>query len=83
MEIHMFSLKFDLFFPSLDAAKDAAKSLNAILKAPAPPADPREHKRMLDELRHARERVRLQSVTTAACFCNAALSLWRRSARPS
>lgn len=57
----MFSLKFDLFFPGFDAARDAAKKLNALLKPPAPPADPREHKRMLDELRLAREKLRAQS----------------------
>ena len=57
----MFSLRFDLLFPSLDAAKDAAKRLNALLKPPTPPADPREHKRMLDELRLAREKLRAQS----------------------
>lgn len=57
----MFSLRFDLLFPSLDAAKDAAKRLNALLNPPAPPADPREHKRMLDELRLAREKLRAQS----------------------
>lgn len=57
----MFSLRFDLLFPSFDAAKDAAKRLNALLKPPAPLADPREHKRMLDELRLAREKLRAQS----------------------
>ena len=53
----MFSLKFDLLFPSFDAAKNAAKKLNNLMRSPAPPADVREYKRMLDELRQAREKV--------------------------
>ena len=64
----MFSLKFDLFFPSFDAAKDAAKRLNAFLKTPRSPADPRQHKRMLDELRLARDKVRLQSAAHRNLF---------------
>ena len=63
----MFSLKFDLLFPSFDAAKDAAKKLNAFLKTP-PPADPRQHRRMLDELRLARDKVRLQSAAHRNLF---------------
>lgn len=58
----MFSLKFDLLFPSLEAAKDAARKLNAMLNSPRPHADPREYRRMLEELRMAREKVRAQSL---------------------
>ncbi len=64
----MFSLKFDLLFPSLGAAKEAAKRLNAAFAPAAPPADLREHKRMLDELRLARENTRLQSVVHRNLF---------------
>jgi hypothetical protein len=60
MEMSMLSLKFDLLLPSLDAARRAAFTLNALLKPPARPADPREYKRMLDELRLARETSRLR-----------------------
>jgi hypothetical protein len=56
----MFSLKFDLLFSSLYLAKATAKKLNTSLKRPAPPADPREFQRMRDELRSARENVRMQ-----------------------
>ena len=56
----MFSLKFDLPFPSLDQAKAAAKKLNFSIRRSAPPADPREMKRMRDELRLARDKVRMQ-----------------------
>lgn len=56
----MFSLKFDLLFTGLDAARDAAKKMNAALAPPTPPADPRAYKRMLDELHQARERTKLQ-----------------------
>jgi hypothetical protein len=56
----MFSLKFDLLFPSLDLAKATAKKLNTALRRPAPLADPRELQRMRDELRTAREKVRMQ-----------------------
>ncbi len=58
----MFSLKFDLLFPSFEAAKGAARKLNAVLKPPRPHADPRELRRMLAELREARERVRAQTL---------------------
>ena len=58
----MFSLKFDLLFPSLESARQMAKSLNGLLKGPAPPTDPREHKRMLDELRLARYKAQAQAV---------------------
>ena len=57
----MFSLKFDLLFPSFDAAKFAAKRLNALFKSPELPADPREYKRIKDELRQARDKLQLQA----------------------
>lgn len=56
----MFSLKFDLLFPSLEAAKATAKKLNARLKRPPPKGDPRELQRMRAELTLAREKVRMQ-----------------------
>ena len=56
----MFSLKFDLLFPSLEMAKATAKKLNFTLARPAPIGDPRELKRMRDELDQAREKVRQQ-----------------------
>lgn len=55
----MFSLKFDLLFPSIDMAKAAARKLNANWKRTGKSADPRELKRMQDELRLARERMRM------------------------
>ena len=58
----MFSLKFDLLFPSFDAAKDAAKKLNALFKPQILSHDPREYKRMTDELKSARERVAAQTL---------------------
>lgn len=64
----MFSLKFDLLFPSFAAAKDAAQKLNAVLKPARPHADPRESRRMLAELREARERVRAQSLVHRNLF---------------
>ncbi|WP_373505014.1 hypothetical protein [Aestuariivirga sp.] len=63
----MFSLKFDLLFPSLDMAKATAKKLNATFRWPDVPIEPRELKRMQDELRLARERVRAQ-VTAGRLF---------------
>jgi hypothetical protein len=63
----MFSLKFDLLFPSLDMAKATAKKLNLALKRPDLPCEPRELKRMQDELRQAREKVRTQ-VTAGRLF---------------
>ena len=60
METLLFPLKFDLLFPSLDMAKATAKKLNTALKRPEMSCEPREHKRMQDELRLARERVRAQ-----------------------
>ena len=56
----MFTLKFDLLFPSLDMAKATAKKLNTALKRQDLPLEPRELQRMQDELRLAREKVRTQ-----------------------
>lgn len=64
----MFSLKFDLLFPSFEAAKETARKLNAALQPAAPFADPRDHQRMLEELRLARDRSRLQSVVHRNLF---------------
>jgi hypothetical protein len=58
----MFSLKFDLLFPSLDRVKATAKRLNRPFQRPDMPVDPRELKRMQDELRLAREHVRAQMI---------------------
>jgi hypothetical protein len=55
----MFSLKFDLLFPSLDMAKATARKLNAKWKRTGKSADPRELKRLQDELHLTRERVRM------------------------
>jgi hypothetical protein len=63
----MFSLKFDLLFPSLDMAKATAKKLNMALKRPDSPCEPRELHRMQQELRQAREKVRAQ-VTAGRLF---------------
>ena len=64
----MFSLKFDLLFPSIDLAKATAKKLNGALKRPPSDIDPREFKRMQDELRLAREKVRRQSMVNRQLF---------------
>ena len=63
----MFSLNLDLLFPSLDMAKATAKKLNAALKRQDSPCEPRELKRMQDELRLAREKVGAQ-VTAGRLF---------------
>lgn len=68
MEILMFPLKLDLLFPSLDKAKAAARSLNTALRRPPSTIDPRELQRMKDELRIAREKVRLQSIINRNLF---------------
>lgn len=63
----MFSLKFDLLFPSLDMAKATAKLLNKPFKRRDILVEPRELQRMQDELRLAREHVRAQ-VTAGRFF---------------
>ena len=64
----MFSLKFDLLFPSIEIAKATAKKLNGKLKQPPSNIDPREFKRMKDELRQAREDVRKQAMVNRRLF---------------
>ena len=56
----MFSLNFDPLFLGLEKAKQAALSFNAGWRRPPSDADPRELQRMQDELRAARERLRMQ-----------------------
>ncbi len=56
----MFSLKLDLLFPSIGIAKATARKLNTAFKRQDLPCEPRELKRMQDELRLAREKVRAQ-----------------------
>jgi hypothetical protein len=55
----MFSLKFDLLFPTIQAAKRLARSLN---EPPISHADPREFKRMQVELRLAREKIKAEAL---------------------
>ena len=49
----MFSLKFDLLFPSIEMAKAAARKLNSGMKRKDVPIEPREIYRMQQELRAA------------------------------
>jgi len=56
----MFSLNFDPLFLGLDKVKETARVLNARWRRPPSDADPRELQRMQDELRAARERLRMQ-----------------------
>ncbi|PZF77259.1 hypothetical protein DK847_07990 [Aestuariivirga litoralis] len=56
----MFSLNFDPLFLGLEKAKQAALLLNAGWRRQPSDADPRELQRMQDELRAARERLRMQ-----------------------
>jgi hypothetical protein len=67
MEHCMFSLKFDLLFPTIGMAKAAARKLNTRLKRPDTPIEPRELYRMQQELRAAQERIRYQ-VTAGRLF---------------
>ncbi len=56
----MFDLKQNLFFAAVSDAKDFAKKLNRWLQHPRhSSADPREVHRMRNELRAAREHMRL------------------------
>ena len=52
----MFSLKSDLLFPSIAAAKELARKLNRVASQARNPTDPRELRRIREELRQARER---------------------------
>jgi hypothetical protein len=57
----MFAIKNDLFFPTIEAAKEIARKFNARRNAnDMRDADPREVQRMRDELRAAREAHRLK-----------------------
>jgi hypothetical protein len=67
MEHCMFSLKFDLLFPTIGMAKAAARKLNTHLKRQDTPIEPRELYRMQQELRAAQERIRHQ-VTAGRLF---------------
>jgi hypothetical protein len=67
MEHCMFSLKFDLLFPTIGMAKATARKLDAGLKRPDTPVEPRELYRMQQELRAAQERIRYQ-VTAGRLF---------------
>jgi hypothetical protein len=61
-EIVMFSLKYDLLFPSIASAKELARKLRPRHKPPrSSPPDPRELKRIRDELRLAREQMKAQA----------------------
>jgi len=64
----MFLLRFDVLFTGFDAAREAARKLSALLGTPQPPANPREHKRMQEELQLAREKVRMQSMPGRQTF---------------
>mgnify|MGYP001583159986 CR=1 FL=1 len=58
----MFSLKFDLLFPTIDAAKDLARNLNAKRKPHPLSRDPREIQRIRAELQAARDRLSLHTI---------------------
>ncbi len=58
----MFPLKFDLLFPTIAAAKDLARNLNAKRKPHPPLRDPREIQRIKAELQAARDRLSLQTI---------------------
>ena len=64
----MFSLKFEFIVPSFAAAREAAQKLNDALQSARPHADPREYRRMIEELREARERVRTQTTVHRNLF---------------
>ena len=59
----MFSLKSDLFFPSIEVAKQIARKFNERRKVPSVSAiDPREQRRIRLELEAACERARASSI---------------------
>jgi hypothetical protein len=59
----MFSFKSDLFFPSIEVAKQIARKLNERRKVPSVSAiDPREARRIRLELEAARERTRALAI---------------------
>jgi hypothetical protein len=61
MGMTMFSIKFDLFFPTLMMAKKLARQLNA-RQAPQSDVDPRQTQRMRDELWAAHEAVKQKAL---------------------
>lgn len=59
----MFSLKSDLFFPSIEVAKEIARKFNERRKVPSDSAiDPREQRRIRLELELAREKARALTI---------------------
>ncbi len=59
----MFSLKSDLFFPSIEMAKEIARKFNERRKVPSVSAfDPREARRIRLELDAAREKARAAAI---------------------
>lgn len=59
----MFSLKSDLFFPSIELAKEIARKFNERRKRPSVSTiDPREARRIGLELDAAREKVRTAAI---------------------
>jgi len=64
----MFPFKFGLLFPSIEMAKATVKKLNRARKRLASDIDPRELKRMQDELRQAQEDAKMQAVVHRRLF---------------
>jgi hypothetical protein len=59
----MFSLKSDLFFPSIEMAKEIARKLNERRRVPSVSTiDPREARRVRLELEAAREKARASAI---------------------
>lgn len=59
----MFSLKSELFFPSIEMAKEFARKLNERRKVQSVSSiDPREQRRIRLELELAREKVRASAI---------------------
>jgi hypothetical protein len=59
----MFSLKSDLFFPTIELAKEIARKLNDRRKSPpVSTIDPREARRIKLELDAAHERTRAMAI---------------------
>ena len=60
----MFSLRFDVLFPSIASARDMARRLNQRRKVRRIPLDdPRERKRIWDELRLARDKQKAEDIS--------------------
>ena len=59
----MFPLKFDLFFPSIEVAKEIARKFNERRRVPSVSTlDPREARRIRLELEAAREKARASAI---------------------